>query len=122
MHKPSKQGLTFFYQFLSPYICGYRNGLGTQHLLLSLIEKWKKVLDNKGYGRATLIDLSNTFDTISHDLLNALSKCPGEILPGDFPGQSLNRKSLPGGKLCLPGENLKIYSAPMITMLSPKCF
>ena len=36
-------------QFLSPYMCGYRKGFGTHHALLSLIEKCKNMLDNKGY-------------------------------------------------------------------------
>ena len=58
-------------QFLSPYMCGYRKGFGTQLALLSLIEKWEKVLDNKGYGKAILMNLSRTFDTIIHDLLIA---------------------------------------------------
>ena len=42
-----------------------------KHALLSLIEKWKKVLDNKGYGGAILMDLSKAFGTINHDLLIA---------------------------------------------------
>ena len=49
-------------------MCGYRNGFSTQHALLSLIEKWKKVLDNKRYGGAVSMDLSKTFNTINHDL------------------------------------------------------
>ena len=52
-------------------MCGYRKGFSTQHALLSLIEKWKKVLDNKGYGGAILMDLSKVFGTINHDLLIA---------------------------------------------------
>ena len=36
---------------------------------MSLIEKWKNLLDNKGYGGAILIDLSKAFDNINHDLL-----------------------------------------------------
>ena len=36
-------------EFLSPYLCEYRKGFNTQYALLSLIEKWKKTLDNKGY-------------------------------------------------------------------------
>ena len=36
-------------EILSPYLCGYRKGFSTQFALLSLIEKWRKALDNKGY-------------------------------------------------------------------------
>ena len=49
-------------------------GLGevvTQLALLSLIEKSKKVLDNKGFGEAVVTDLPKAFDTINHDLLIA---------------------------------------------------
>ena len=57
--------------FLSPYLCGYRKGFSTQLPLLSLTEKWKKALDNKGFGGAVLKDLSKAFDTINNDLLIA---------------------------------------------------
>ena len=56
-------------QYLSPYMCGYRKGFSTQHALLSLNEKWKKVLDNKGFGGAILMDLSKALNTTNHDLL-----------------------------------------------------
>ena len=52
-------------------MCGYRKGISTKRTLLSLIEKWKKVLDNKGYVAAILMDLSKGFNTINHDLLIA---------------------------------------------------
>ena len=38
---------------------------------MSLIEKWKKELDNKAYAGAILVDLSKAFDTINHELLIA---------------------------------------------------
>ena len=66
-----KQIRFYIDQFLPTYMCGDRKGFSTQHALLSLIERWKKVWDNKGYGGAVLIDLSKAFDTINHDLLIA---------------------------------------------------
>ena len=57
--------------FLTPYLCGYRKGFSAQQALLSLIEKWKIVLNSKGYGGAVLMDLSKAFDIINHDLLIA---------------------------------------------------
>ena len=57
--------------FLSPYLCGYRKSFSTQQALLSLIEKWKNILDKKEYGGAVLMDLSKGFDTLNHNLLMA---------------------------------------------------
>ena len=57
--------------FLSPYLCGYRNGYSVQHALISLLEKLRLSLDNKGYDGAILLDLSKAFDTLNHDLLIA---------------------------------------------------
>ena len=50
--------------FLTPYLGGYRKGFSTQQALLSLIEKWKIVLDSKGYGGAVLMDLSKALDIL----------------------------------------------------------
>ena len=50
---------------LSPYLCGYRKGYNTQQALVSLIEKCKKILDDKGFGGAVLMDLSKAFDTLT---------------------------------------------------------
>ena len=52
-------------------MCGFREGFSTENALLSLIEKWEKVLDNKGYGGAIQMDLLKAFDTINYDLLIA---------------------------------------------------
>ena len=66
-----KQINSYTNNFLSLYLCGYRKGFSTQLVLSSLTGKWKKVLDNKGFGGAVLMDLSKAFDTINHDLLIA---------------------------------------------------
>ena len=52
-------------------MCGYGQGFSTQQALVSLIEKWKAILDKNGYAGAVLMNLSNTFDTINYDLLIA---------------------------------------------------
>ena len=57
--------------FLSPYLCGYRKGFSTEYALVSMIEKWKKILDQGGYAGGILMDLSKAFDTINHELLVA---------------------------------------------------
>ena len=41
-----KQVINHVNTFLFPYMCGYRKGFSTQYALLSLLEKWKKAIDN----------------------------------------------------------------------------
>ena len=55
--------------FLSSYLCGHRKGFNTQHVLLTLVENWRKDLGNKGCFSAILTDLSKAFHTLNHDLL-----------------------------------------------------
>ena len=64
-----KQINAYIDNFLSPYLCGFRKGYSTQQALISLIEKWRVTLDNKGFCGAILMDLSKAFDCIPHDLL-----------------------------------------------------
>ena len=40
-----------------------------QHCLLTIVEKWRKTLDNGGETGAVLTDLSKLFDCIDHKLL-----------------------------------------------------
>ena len=35
---------------------------------MSLLEKWKKTIDSKGFAGGVLMDLSNVFDTLNHEL------------------------------------------------------
>ena len=55
MHKQISECIN---QFLTPYMCGYRQGFSTQQALVSEIEIWKAILDKNGYVGAVLMDLS----------------------------------------------------------------
>ena len=57
--------------FLSSFISTYRKRYSSNHVILRLIEEWKRNLDNKKFVGAVLMDLSNAFDCIPHDLLIA---------------------------------------------------
>ena len=61
----------YMHDKLSEKLCGFRKGHSTQHLLLKLVEKWRKTLDNKGKIGTILMDLSKAFDSLPHDLLLA---------------------------------------------------
>ena len=50
-------------------IKNYIENSSTQYTLLYLIERWKKILDNKAFGGAVLMDLAKAFDTLNHELL-----------------------------------------------------
>ena len=66
-----KQVKPYTNSFLSPLLCGYREGYSTQHALLRLVKNCKKALDQKIYTRAVFIDFYKVFDCLNHDLLIA---------------------------------------------------
>ena len=66
-----KQILEYIDKHLSTHSCGYRKGYSTQTALISMLEKWKFSLDNKGFAGGVLMDLSKAFATINHPLLLA---------------------------------------------------
>ena len=57
--------------FLSNFFPAYRKHCSGSHVLISLIENWKKNLDNNNIVGAVFMDLSKAFDCIRHDLLIA---------------------------------------------------
>ena len=60
---------TFFENKLSPILCGFRSRYSTQHVLLNLINKWNSCLDNSGVVGTILMDLSNAFDCLPHEII-----------------------------------------------------
>ena len=66
-----KQILEDIDKHLSPHLCGYRKGYGTQMALIPMLEKWKLSIDNKGFADGVLMGLSKAFDIINHLLLLA---------------------------------------------------
>jgi len=59
----------YFNNIFHPYLCAFRKGYGCQITLLRLIEDWRIALDKNQYIAAVLIDLSNAFDYLPHDIL-----------------------------------------------------
>ena len=56
---------------LSIFQCGFRKKCSTQHALIAMIEKARKILNKGGTFGALLTDLSKAFDCMTHDLLIA---------------------------------------------------
>ena len=61
----------FFESVFSKYQCGFRKGHSAQQCLLTMTEKWKKILDSNGSCGALLTDLSKAFDCLPNSLLIA---------------------------------------------------
>ena len=61
----------YFDSVFSKFQCGFRKGFKAQHCLLTMVEKWRKTLDEGGETEAVLTDLSKAFDCIDHNLLIA---------------------------------------------------
>ena len=69
---------------LSIFQCGFRKKYQTQHALIAMIEKARKIHDKGGTFVAYLTDLSKTFDCITHDFLIA------KLHPLNFDMNALN--------------------------------
>ena len=68
--------------FLLNSVSAYRKLYSANHVLISLIENWKKNLNNNKITGGVFMDLSKAFDRIPHDLLIAKMETCG--FSGDF--------------------------------------
>ena len=69
-----KQRSSYMEDKLTKCLKGFRKSHGTQHSLVTMLEKWKRGVDNGVYVSALFMDLSKVFDTINHDLILAKLK------------------------------------------------
>ena len=69
---------------LTKLLTFFRKSHGTQHSLLTMLEKWKSGIHNGAYVSVLFMDLSEAFDTINHDLMLTKLKAYG------FPTNTLN--------------------------------
>ena len=65
------QIMEYMDNILSPYVSAYRKNYSTQHVLIRLVEEWRKALDDGNLVGTILMDLSKAFDCIPHNLLIA---------------------------------------------------
>ena len=61
----------YFHEIRSSILFGFRAGYGTQHVLIRLLEKWRRCLDRSRLVGTILMDLSKAYDCLLHDLLIA---------------------------------------------------
>ena len=64
-----KQLVRFMEEYFSPLISAYRANYSSQHVIIRLLEEWRKKSDDNFVEGAVLTDMSNAFDCIPHDLL-----------------------------------------------------
>ena len=65
------QLMSYFEKYFSPFISAYIRRCSTQKVLISLLEEWREKLDKNFVVGAVLMDLSQAFDCIPHDLITA---------------------------------------------------
>ena len=61
----------YMQKILNKTLCGFRKAHSTQHALFRLFQAWQKELDNSRNVGTILMDLSNAYECIPHDLLIA---------------------------------------------------
>ena len=64
----------------SKFLTGFRKNHNTQYTLLRMIENWKTQLSKRNRIGAIIMDLSQEFDTLNHNLFVAKLKASGLVL------------------------------------------
>ena len=62
---------SYFEDIFSEYQFGFRKGISAQQCLITLVETWKKYLDNNETFGGLLTDFFKAFDCVNHELLIA---------------------------------------------------
>ena len=73
----SEQLMSFFNGIFNEMLCAYRKKYGCNHVLLKLVDSWKKALDSDNFVGVVSMDLSKAFDCIPHGLLICKLKAYG---------------------------------------------
>ena len=61
----------YFEPFFNEILCEFRKTHSTQHTLFKLLTSWQNLLDRGGFVGPILMDFSNAYDCLPHDLLLA---------------------------------------------------
>ena len=109
---------------LSKCLTVFRKSHGPQHLLITMLEKYKKAVDKGEYVSALFMDLSKAFDTINHDLLLAKLKAYGFSLNAVelIRGYLKNRKQRVQINNRFSSENIVITGVPQGSIDVPLLF
>ena len=108
---------------LSKYQCGLRKEFGTQDCLWVMIDKLRKIRDNRGVFATVFTDLWQAFDCISHELTAKLNAYGSGIKPLNFILAYFTNRKQKTKKSSSFSEFLNIFfGVPQGSILGPLLF
>jgi hypothetical protein len=119
-----EQIYSHFEKILSKFQLGFRKGCSTQHCLLAMVEKWRRIIDKGGVAGAVLTDLSKAFDCLQHDLLIAKLEAYGfdfSLLKFLYSYLSGRKQRVKIGHIYSLLEDI-LYGVPQGSILGPLLF